>query len=70
MEGRSRKRFLSEEEIELWARVTRNDEPLARPQPLCLTDSRPRETGTPAGPRRRMALKRPLRRSRPLPLPG
>ena len=48
MEGRGRRRFLSEEEIELWARVTRNDEPLARPQPLCLTDSRPMEADTPA----------------------
>ncbi|MBJ7533063.1 Smr/MutS family protein [Rhodomicrobium vannielii ATCC 17100] len=33
MEGRRKKRLLSKEEIELWARVTRNDEPLARPQP-------------------------------------
>ena len=49
MEGRRRKRFLSEEEIELWARVTRNDEPLARPQPLCLADRPPpSETNTPA----------------------
>ncbi len=32
MEGRSRKRFLSKEEIELWAHVTRRDEPLARPR--------------------------------------
>ena len=48
MEGRGRRRFLSEEEIELWARVTRNDEPLARPQPLCLTDRQPREADTPA----------------------
>lgn len=30
MEGRRRKRFLSEEELELWNRVTRYDEPLAR----------------------------------------
>lgn len=36
MEGRSRKRFLSEEEIELWAQVTRHDEPLARERPLAL----------------------------------
>jgi len=48
MQGRGRKRFLSEEEIELWARVTRYDEPLARPQPLCLTDGQPREADTPA----------------------
>ncbi len=41
MVGRRAKRFLSEEEIELWAHVTRLDEPLARAQPLCLTD-RPR----------------------------
>ncbi len=33
MEGRRRKRFLSEEEIELWARVTRLDEPIARARP-------------------------------------
>lgn len=33
MEGRRRKRFLSQEEIELWARVTRHDEPIARAQP-------------------------------------
>jgi DNA-nicking Smr family endonuclease len=30
MEGRSRRRMLSREEIELWAHVTRRDEPLAR----------------------------------------
>ena len=47
MQGRRRRRFLSEEEIELWARVTRSAEPLARPQPLCLTDGRPREADTP-----------------------
>ncbi len=46
MEGRGRKRFLSEEEIALWAHVTRNDEPLARPQPLCLADGRPPEAST------------------------
>jgi DNA-nicking Smr family endonuclease len=34
MEGRGRRRFLSEEEIELWARVTRHDEPLARARDL------------------------------------
>jgi DNA-nicking Smr family endonuclease len=33
MEGRSRKRFLSEEELELWTHVTRQDEPLARARP-------------------------------------
>jgi len=38
MEGRGRKRFLSEEEIELWARVTRNDEPLARPRAALLNE--------------------------------
>ena len=43
MEGRSRKRRLSEEEIELWARVTRSAEPLARPQSLYRTDRRPAE---------------------------
>ncbi len=30
MEGRSRRRFPSKEEMELWAKVTRRDEPLAR----------------------------------------
>jgi DNA-nicking Smr family endonuclease len=30
MEGRRRKRFLSEEELDLWNRVTRYDEPMAR----------------------------------------
>ncbi len=30
MEGRSRRRFPSKEELELWAKVTRRDEPLAR----------------------------------------
>jgi DNA-nicking Smr family endonuclease len=33
MEGRVRKRLLSEEELDLWARVTRHDEPLARARP-------------------------------------
>ncbi len=31
MTGRSRRRLLSSEELELWTRVTRYDEPLARP---------------------------------------
>ena len=48
MEGRGAMRFLSEEEIELWARVTRSAEPLARPQPLRLADRRPRQANTPA----------------------
>ena len=30
MEGRRRRRFPSQEELELWAKVTRHDEPLAR----------------------------------------
>ena len=30
MEGRKRRRFPSQEELELWAKVTRHDEPLAR----------------------------------------
>jgi DNA-nicking Smr family endonuclease len=38
MQGRSRKRFLTQEELELWERVTRHDEPLARPRPSGLTD--------------------------------
>jgi len=33
MEGRSRRRFPSKEELELWAKVTRRDEPLARMRP-------------------------------------
>ena len=46
MEGRGRKRFLSEEEIELWARVTRNDEPLARPRAVFLNEGRTAEAKT------------------------
>jgi DNA-nicking Smr family endonuclease len=34
MEGRSRRRFPSKEELELWAKVTRRDEPLAGVRPL------------------------------------
>ena len=45
MKGRSRKRRLSEEEIELWARVARSAEPLAR-APLHLTDRRPAEANS------------------------
>ena len=48
MEGRKGRRFLSEEEIELWARVTRTAEPLARQQPPCLADRRPGGANTPA----------------------
>ncbi|MBT3069466.1 Smr/MutS family protein [Rhodomicrobium sp. Az07] len=33
MEGRRKKRLLSKEEIDLWAHVTRNDEPLALSRP-------------------------------------
>jgi DNA-nicking Smr family endonuclease len=47
MERRGRKRFLSDEEIELWARVTRSAEPLAPPQPLVLTDAQPTEVKPP-----------------------
>ena len=47
MERRGRKRFLSDEEIELWARVTRTAEPLAPPQPLRLTDAQPTEAKPP-----------------------
>ena len=46
MQGRGRKRFLSEEEIELWARVTRNDEPLARPRAVFLDKGRSVEAKT------------------------
>ncbi len=41
MEGRSRKRFLSREELELWAKVTRHDEPLARARLLDAGTSAP-----------------------------
>jgi DNA-nicking Smr family endonuclease len=34
MEGRSRGRFPSKEELELWAKVTRHDEPLAGRRPI------------------------------------
>jgi len=47
MERRGRKRFLSDEEIELWTRVTRTAEPLAPPQPLPLTDTQPTEANPP-----------------------
>jgi DNA-nicking Smr family endonuclease len=47
MERRGRKRFLSDEEIELWARVTRSAEPLEPPQPLRLTDAQPSEAKAP-----------------------
>ena len=47
MERRGRKRFLSDEEIELWSRVTRSAEPLAPPQPLHLTDTQPSEAKPP-----------------------
>ena len=47
MERRGRKRSLSDEEIELWARVTRSAEPLAPPQPLRLTDTQPRQAEAP-----------------------
>jgi DNA-nicking Smr family endonuclease len=47
MERRGRKRFLSDEEIELWSRVTRSAEPLVPPQPLPLTDTQPSEAKTP-----------------------
>jgi DNA-nicking Smr family endonuclease len=47
MERRGRKRFLSDEEIELWARVTRSAEPLAPQQPLRLTDAQPTEAKPP-----------------------
>ena len=78
MQGRGRKRFLSEEEIELWARVTRNDEPLARPQPLRLTDRRPREeadtpavAAAPNGAEKTAAAKPAIvpARSKPAPVP-
>jgi DNA-nicking Smr family endonuclease len=47
MEGRGRKRFLSEEEIELWNRVTRFDEPLARGRGAAHDDAPPTITPEP-----------------------
>jgi DNA-nicking Smr family endonuclease len=41
MEGRSRKRFLSTEEVELWAHVTRRDVPLHRRRPISGASSAP-----------------------------
>jgi len=45
MEGRRRKRVLSQEEAELWAKVTRHDTPLERLRP-----ERPHEAAPPAPP--------------------
>ena len=39
MEGSGRGRFPTEEELELWARVTRHDEPLARGRSAALAES-------------------------------
>jgi len=47
MEGRRKKRLLSKEEIELWAHVTRNDEPLSRPKPDTLASSEAPEATPP-----------------------
>jgi DNA-nicking Smr family endonuclease len=44
MKGRSRNRFLSREELELWARVTRHDEPLERARPSSLNEAAPAKT--------------------------
>lgn len=47
MEGRSRKRVLSREEIELWAHVTRRDQPLARRR---ASNGAKSEAAAPSGP--------------------
>jgi DNA-nicking Smr family endonuclease len=44
MQRRSRKRLLSQEELELWERATRHDDPLARLQPARLADPSPPES--------------------------
>lgn len=46
MEGRSRGRFPSKEELELWAKVTRHDEPMARTRPAARQVSEPAAAGT------------------------
>jgi DNA-nicking Smr family endonuclease len=53
MEGRSRKRFLSTEEMELWAHVTRRDVPLHRRRAISGASSAPAappKTKAPASP--------------------
>ena len=57
MEGRGRGRFPSKEELELWAKVTRRDEPLARRRRIARQASaaQAREAATPAEPREKPA---------------
>ena len=71
MEGRGGRRFLSEEEIELWARVTRTAEPLARPQPLGHADGWPRQANTPPAGAEKAAAKPVIgpARNKPAPAP-
>ncbi|MGO8953974.1 MAG: Smr/MutS family protein [Rhodomicrobium sp.] len=51
MEGRRSRRFLSKEELELWARVTRRDEPLARALPAAQAEAVPPDRPESAAPR-------------------
>ncbi|MGO9543525.1 MAG: Smr/MutS family protein [Rhodomicrobium sp.] len=46
MEGRRRRRFPSKEELELWVRVTRHDEPLARARAAAPADPEPPTAAT------------------------
>ena len=46
MEGRKARRFLSEEEMALWAHVTRNDEPLAQQPRPAFPPERPEKAAT------------------------
>ncbi len=57
MEGRRRRRFPSKEELELWAKVTRRDEPLARKRRAVLQTHAPQppEAAIPAKPRQELA---------------
>ena len=54
MEGRRRRRFPSKEELELWAKVTRHDEPMARTQPAAREMVEPPPAAMPR-PRRKSA---------------
>ncbi len=56
MEGRRRRRFPSKEELELWAKVTRHDEPMARTRPAARQITEPPVAGAP-----RPALEKPAR---------
>ena len=72
MEGRKAKRFLSEEEIALWAHVTRNDEPLAAPRPAFLDAARAEKAGSspsnlPLNGAKTTAAPKPVQDARPFP---